>query len=671
MTETQRPSRRLPQSDDRFFAGDLVSAHAIPLSGRLPVLSAMLGAMVGIVGVAFFTISELLRSYLFGSVAGIQHGAESVGGDWYGRLAAMLPAPDPSNPKVWLLALIPFAGGLLLGLWYKLTRDTSHAGTEVAIRSFHHEHARFQKGNLWKKFVASCITLGTGGAAGREGPIALMGASMGSTIASKLGLTQRERRILLVAGLAAGIGGMFRAPLAGGLMAAELLYSDAEFEPDVLIPSTIASIISYCVFCLNFGWGSLFGRVATDYQFRNPLELLPLAALAVAVAGAGWLFVRANRIAEKLLARVPRIVRPAVGAGAAGIVAIILYLVAGQFTDSGDTAATLFAVMGDGYAALKLGLGGQGLWWIFLMVAGGKILAASLTVASGGAGGYFAPSMVIGGTVGAAIGLLFYQWFPDVLLPSGQASAASVTAVFALVGMAAFWTGVAKVPVGSVIIVSELTGSYHLLLPAMWTCVIVFVLSRRFQIFRTQVASRRQSPAHVGDFAVDVLREMKVAELLPELVGHETVEEGTSLQQILAMKSSRQAYYPVVSRDGHFKGIFSLNDVRAVLDSSEVWQLLVAADIARQKVRTVKPSKSLADVAAMFAETDYDELPVVAEEDESRLLGMISRRQLNNAYIKRVMHYDSAARSENAPIGSSVRAPKVLPPTPPEQKARP
>jgi chloride channel protein, CIC family len=233
-----------------------------------------------------------------------------------------------------------------------------------------------------------------------------------------------------------------------------------------------------------------------------------------------------------------------------------------------------------------------------------------------------------------------------------------VIAVFGLVGMASFWAGVSKAPISAVLIVSELTGSYHLLLPAMWTCAIVFLLSRKFRLFEPQVASRKESPAHLGDFAVDVLKEMRVADILDDLKGFETVDEGTSLQHILSMKSSRQAYFPVVTRSGQFAGIFSLNDVRAVLDETEVWQLLVAADIARKKMLTVHPHETLAEVANTFAEADYDELPVVADDDERHLVGMISRRQLNNAYLKRVMHYDQAAKAEKSrPVPSGINRP--------------
>lgn len=644
---------------DKFDTGELVGAQPIQPLGKLPLFGALVGLFVGIVGVAFFAATQWIQDLLFGSLGNLRPATGDRARGWYDNLLELLPHSDPGQPQVWMLAVVPAAGGLLLGLWYLVTRDRTGSGLEFAIRTFHQERGRFPAWTALKKFIASCITLGSGGSAGREGPIALIGAAVGSALATRFNLTVRQRRVLLVAGIAAGIGGMFRAPLAGGLMAAEILYSDSEFEPDVLVPAMLASIVSYCVFCLNFGWGSLFGQAAAHYQFRNPLELLPLTALALALAAAGLLFTAASRWLGRKLAPVPFVVRPAIGAGIAGMLALGLYGLSSVFAAEGTPRPELTAVMGDGYHLLQMALQGSGLWWVFLLVAVGKIITTALTLGSGGAGGDFAPSVVIGGCVGAAVGILCYQVLPPGFLPSAAGSGpqhlAIVTAVFALVGMAGFWAAVAKVPISSVIIVSELTGSYHLLLPAMWTCAISYLLARRYRLIESQVPSRRDSPAHLGDFAADVLKEMRVADILPDLVQFETVRESTPLQQIMEMHASRQAYYPVLTADGRFAGIFSMNDLRAVLSQSDVWQLLVAADVAHRRVVTVRPSDTLAEVSARFADSSYDELPVVADDDAGKLVAIISRRQLNNAYLKRTMLYEQAARTEHSRVGGSGR----------------
>lgn len=664
MTEPAK-TRKSPTHGDKFDAGDLVTHATLRPDRRLAVYAALIGLMVGGVGVAFFSLSKLIAEALFVSLGNMAEETDHSSG-WLAEVSSLLPGADASNPRIWLLVVIPIVFGLLIGLFLNKFRDNNRIGTDAAIDTFHNHRGRFQKGTLFRKFVVSVLTIGGGGSAGREGPIALMGSSIGSWLASRLGLTLRERRILLSAGIAAGVGGMFRAPLAGALMAGEILYSDSEFEPDVLVPAMIASVTSYCVFSLNFGWGSLFGTVASGYQFSNPFELIPLTALALTLVAVGWIYVRTSFRLTALFQKIPILWRPMLGMGLAGAVSIGIYKLSGQISETGTPNSLLFATMGDGYSALQVVLQGGGIWWVLLLLAGGKILTNSLTYASGAEAGKFAPSMVIGGCTGAAIGLLFHQVLPLDFLPHDVAGTeaeqlVTITAVFALVGMAGFWAGIAKVPVSTIIIVSEITGSYHLLLPALWTTAITFMLSRRFQLFQSQVPNPRSSPAHLGDFAVDVLKEIKVADILPDLQTYETVEESTSLETILAMHSSRQAYYPIVDRDGKFNGIFSLNDIRAVLDETEVWQLLVAADIAHHNVLTVHPSETLGDVASNFAETSYDELPVVSDDDESQLLGMISRRQLNNAYIRRTMHYDQAAKAEKTKIKRSGRIKKVDP----------
>lgn len=609
---------------------------------KVPLLAGLVGVLVGIVGVVLFALTHLGYRYFFGSVGNIEQpepGGSAVlekSHSWLAELESMLPTSGSEGPELWVYVIVPILGGILIALWTKLARDNGEGGTEGAIDSYHQKRGKFAPGMWWKKLVASCITLGTGGSGGREGPISAIGAAIGSNVAERFRLTVRERRILLAAGIAAGVGGMFRAPLAGGLLAAEILYSDSEFEPEVLIPAMLSSVASYCVFCLNFGWGSLLSGVAGDYTFANPVELAAYAALAVVLVLGGLMYVRILRAIKALFRKVPATIRPAVGAGLAGVVTLVILLMVNE------NAGILHSLMGDGYGGLQSALDGTGVWYVFLILAVGKMLTSALTIQSGGAAGLFAPSMVIGGAIGAMSGTLFAMLVPDswnIHVPVG---------VYALVGMAGYYAATAKAPVSTVIMVSELTGSYHLLLPSMWVCTLAFILSRKYRMYETQVSTRKESPAHRGDFATNVLDEVKVVDILPELTEVETVREDTPLSEILSMKTSRQAYYPVLSRAGKFVGIFSLNDLRSVLDEQEVWEFLVAADIAHGEVVTVRPSETLSRVAQKFAETQFEELPVVDDTDEKRLLGMISRRQLNSAYIRRMMSYDQARKLDSA-----------------------
>lgn len=660
MDRTTRTSQRLvaitTASGKNVRPDEMVAAQAVKPLGMMPLIASLVGLIVGVLGVMLFSASKSLALLLMNSFGGVSdmHGVnaeEGIGG-WLGALMHVIPGSS-GDLQLWVLIVLPAIGGLLIGLYRKKYNDHEGAGPDLVVHAFHHQRGHLRKRLIPSRLAGSVITLGSGGSGGREGPIALIGAAIGSWVAEKFHLTVRERRILLAAGIAAGVGGMFRAPLAGGLMAAEIFYSDSEFEPDVMVPSMLASVTSYCVFCLCFGWDPLFAVVARDYQFDNPGQLIPLFFLSIAVVGMGFVYVGLRYVVEKLFKPIPMPWRPMIGAGSAGVITVGLLMLLGGHVE-------LQGLMGDGYGVLQLLLAGKGawltdgLWWLLIVLAIGKLITSLLTSSTGGVAGMFGPAMVVGGCVGGLMGLVMLTIMPAGLMPSVAVSEpqqiAQTVGIFSLVGMAGFYAAVARAPISTVIIVSELTGSYHLLLPSLWVVTICFIAGWRLRMYKSQVGNRKHSPAHRGDLHVNVLRDIKVKEILPELQNFETVHVGTPLRAILAMQTTRQSYFPVVTRDGVFCGIFSLNDLRSVLDQQDVWELLVAADIARMDVVTVHPSETLAEVAAKFAELPLEELPVVADDDEGALLGIISRRQLNNAYIKRMMVYDQAERTERTRI---------------------
>lgn len=636
----------VPATGEKFDPGDVVGRSTAASMGKLPLIAALLGAAVGTLAWALYSsTSWMLRTFL-GDGDGSRDGVWGMSAGHGGEAAARNSwfATDQTS-NWWLALVVPVAGGLLLGLWHWVIRDRHGAGVDPVIDAFHNRQGKLPGRLAVTKLVSTTITVGTGGSGGREGPIALIGASAGSWLAERFNLTVRERRILLAAGLGAGVGGMFRSPLAGGLLAAEMMYSDSEFEADVLVPSIIASVVSYCVFGLFLGFEPIFGQVVAGYVFENPLELIPLTALAAAMVVGGFLFVTIYRRIAKWFAPVPSIVRPALGALLTGGLAVGAWVALGYRGEG-------FALLGDGYELLvglfsaKAGMV-EGAWLLFLAIAIGKMMSSACTLGSGGATGSFAPSMMIGACLGASTGLILHNvipahwgWMPN--LNPGETAAA-----FAMVGMAGFYSGVAKAPIATIIMVSELTGSYHLLLPTLWVGALTFLGSRFYRLHKPQVSTRLQSPAHRGDFAVNVLEAIRIRDVLGEIGTFESVDRGMPLRSILGMTASRQSYYPVVDKAGDFVGIFSLNDVRAVLDQQEVWELLVAADIARTEVLTLNPDETLADVSRKFASTSLEELPVV---EGRRLVGLISRRQLNNAYIRRMMDFEGARRTEQTRV---------------------
>jgi CIC family chloride channel protein len=517
-----------------------------------------------------------------------------------------------------MLFFLPAMGGIISGwLVYTFAPEAEGHGTDAAIDAYHNKGGFIRARIPFVKTIASAITITSGGSGGREGPIAQIGAGFGSYLATRLKLSDRERRIMLAAGMGAGIGSIFRAPLAGALFAAEVLYRDPEFESEVIIPAGISSVVAYCVFCLVFGWGSLFE--SQDFVFQNPLELGPYIVLAFILVGAGILYVKAfygvHRIFKKM--QLPNHIKPAIGGLCTGIIGFFI-------------PATL--AFGYGYAQMAIDnvppvLLGSSTFFL-LALAFGKILTTSFSIGSGGSGGVFGPSVVIGGALGGAVGRIFHGLIPEIV---------TEPSAFVIVGMAGFFAAVSNTPISTIIFVSEMTNSYHLLLPSLLVCSLAFLLSRKWTIYVRQVPSKIDSNAHRGDFFVDVLGTIRVKELMPQVRRVEMVSEHMPLTEFRKMFSSTdQHYFPVVNTEKKLTGIFSINDVRGVIFDPGIGDLVVMKDIANSDIIVTTPSEDLTEVLKKFTIRNLHRLPVVKDEDNTILLGMLDRREVIQYYNQRV-----------------------------------
>jgi chloride channel protein, CIC family len=522
--------------------------------------------------------------------------------------------PPSGTPfRRWMLIFLPAIGGIISGwLVYTFAPEAEGHGTDAAIDAYHNRKG-FIRGRIpIVKTVASAVTLTSGGSGGREGPIAQIGAGFGSFFATRLGLSDRDRRIMLAAGMGAGVGGIFRAPLAGALFAAEVLYKEPEFESEVIIPAGISSVVAYCVFCLVFGWGSLFQ--AHDFVFRNPLELGPYVVLAFVLAGGGALYVRSFYGVQRFFStkvHVPNYLKPALGGLCTGMIGFFLP-----------------QTLAFGYGFAQMALENQVSTLFLLGLALGKILTTSFSIGSGGSGGVFGPSVVIGGAFGGAVGRVFHAVMPGVVTHPGA---------FVIVGMAGFFTAVSNTPISTIIFVSEMTNSYQLLLPSLLVCSLAFLLSRRWNIYRKQVSSRVESNAHLGDFFVDVLGTIRVEELMSQVRKVELVPEDMSFNDFRRVFSStRQHYFPVVDKDKKLTGIFSINDIRSVLFTQEIGDLVRMKDVATPVIISTTPSEDLNEVLKKFTIRNIQRIPVVREDDPRVLVGMLDRREVIQHYNQRV-----------------------------------
>jgi CIC family chloride channel protein len=236
---------------------------------------------------------------------------------------------------------------------------------------------------------------------------------------------------------------------------------------------------------------------------------------------------------------------------------------------------------------------------------------------------------------GAIVGQTAAHVFPDLGIDPS---------CYALVGMGGFFAGVAKTPIAAIIIVCEMTGSYGLLAPLMLVSVLHLLLSQRRTIYETQVPGQVDSPAHAGDFVVDVLARMKVEDVLEGARRPQLVSENTTLRRALDLVASASGYYfPVVDKDERLVGIFSLSDVRRIFQQMEVADVVIVRDFMVESVVTARPNDSLNDALQRLNEYGLHEIPVVDAEDPRHVVAMLTRNILGAAYHKRLHALKRAA----------------------------
>jgi CIC family chloride channel protein len=373
---------------------------------------------------------------------------------------------------LWLIPLVTTLGGLISGfLVYSLSPEAEGHGTDTAVKAFHQASGFIRARVPFVKMVASALTIGSGGSAGQEGPTALITSGVGSVYATLGQRTAEDRRLLVLIGMAAGLSAIFRSPIGTALFAIEVLYSDMEFDAGALLYTVIGSVVAYAVNGLIVGWQPLF-HVPADLAAPAFIDYLWYAALGVAAGIVATLLPVAFygiRDAFRGL-RVPPHVKPALGGLGIGLLALVLP-----------------QVLGGGYGWIQQTIDGRLTGMILLALVFAKIIALALTVSSGGSGGVFAPSLFVGAMLGGLAAHLFHQ------PPAG----------FVIVGMAAVFAGAARVPLATMLMVTEMTGGYQLLgvaaLSVMMSYLIQTGISESFKyrtLYEAQVRGRADSPAH-------------------------------------------------------------------------------------------------------------------------------------------------------------------------------
>jgi len=373
---------------------------------------------------------------------------------------------------LWLIPVSTTLGGLISGLLvYGLAPEAEGHGTDTVVKALHWTGGNLRARVAPVKLLASAITIGSGGSAGREGPTALIAAGFGSIYANLLKRSERERRLLVLMGMAAGLSAIFRSPIGTAIFAVEVLYGGMEFEAEGLIYCMLSAIVAYGITGSFEGWQPLF-RVPAQIKPAGLSDYGWYVAVGVASGVVATIlpevFYRLRDAFHAL--RIPAWMKPAVGGLVVGLIAL-----------------KLPEILGGGYSWIQQAIDGGLALHLLLILMVAKIVAMSFTVSSGGSGGVFAPSLYVGAMLGGVFAAASHH------APAG----------LVIVGMAAVFSGAARVPVATLLMVAEMTGGYVLLVPAGLAVMLSFVIQTKLSsflryrsLYEAQVAARADSPAH-------------------------------------------------------------------------------------------------------------------------------------------------------------------------------
>ncbi len=498
-----------------------------------------------------------------------------------------------------LIILVPAAGGLAVGLLVRfLAPEAKGHGVPEVMESVTRKHGLIRPRIVLVKALASAICIGTGGSVGREGPIVHVGSALGSTIGQLLKIRGDYLKIVVACGAAGGIAATFNTPLSGVLFAFELLL--LEFKTRSFVPLVISSVFATIISRLYLGHNPAF--IVPPYSFVSPVELFFYLGLGVIAALVAIAQIKILYKAEDLFDRIPLPgwIKPAVGGALIGFLAL-------QFPQ----------IMGTGYHTVDAALSGNLLPGLLITLALVKIMALSITIGSGGSGGVFAPTLFIGSMVGGAYGHLIHGLFPDHTASHGA---------YALVGMAAVFSGATRGTLTAIIMLFEMTLDYQIILPLMFACVIADLISWKLlpQTIYTMKLTRRGTyvPA---DMQVNILDIKTAADVMARDVV--TVAPGISVEQYeSSVRLTGHHGFPVLNSRGKLVGIITDYDITCCKGRGETG--VRVKELMRKDVVTAFPQDSLQSVFKSMLSHNISHVPVVDVKDQRKVLGFISKRDI-------------------------------------------
>ena len=581
--------------DDQFSSKSsaLQSSFRSLLSDEHTIMVVM-GILVGVAGgygaVGFRYLINFIQSIAYGSSAELLDVVQSI--PWHMRIA------------------IPAVGGLIVGpIVYFFAREAKGHGVPEVMYAVALKQGIIRKRIVFIKALVSAVCIGTGGSVGREGPIVQIGSAVGSTLGQLFNVSANRMRTLVGCGAAAGIAATFNAPIAGSIFAIEIILGEfeiASFSP-IIISAVSATAIS------RHYLGDVPAFILPEYVLHSPLEF-PLYAIlgvfcALVAVGFTLFLYRAEDAWDAV--KFPEYLKAVLGGLMMGTMGLIFP-----------------QILGVGYGAIDLALMVKLSWWFMALLVLLKILATSITIGSGGSGGIFAPSLFMGAMAGGAFGAVAQYFFPSVAASAGA---------YAVVGMGAVVAATTHGPLQAILIIYEMTGNYKIILPLMITCIISCLVARQlcgesiytFKLIRRGINIR-------GGKEVNILSAMPVKNVMYHTV--EMVPERLPLRDFAErLPKSRSNNFVVVNDNEEITGVLTFLDYYDNLFHGKLNDRMVVKDIMTSDVVTVTIEDNLATALEKITAKDFSILPVVAPDDPLKMLGILTRRDILEAYDQAVI----------------------------------
>ncbi|MUN28946.1 chloride channel protein [Sulfuracidifex metallicus] len=569
-----------------------IGLKELPYYEKWIIAGFLIGVISGITITLFYFTTELFSILILRTISGIE--PPKAFGD-----VASLSLPLPRG-YIYLLPLSVGLGGLMVGIILYFIPEIKGSGTDYSISAYHNS-----KEIKWYiapiKLVASSLTLGSGGSAGDEGPSAVISASIGNSLTRRLGLPLEDSRRAIAIGIGTGIGIVFKSPIAGALLSAEILYR-RDLEPDVIFPSLISASTGYVIYGYFTGYEPLLGFYNLPF---DPLRL-PIYAIMGVISGILSIFyVKSFRWVKETFSKVPLWISPTIGGIIMGGIGILFPEVIGKGYGWIDLAEFQDLTKFSSSSPLPFIL-------ILLFLPFAKIIATDLTVGSGGSGGIFAPGLVIGAFAGLDLGLIFNKITPTVV---------PYVAPVVVIGMVSFLAGSVKVPLSAIILVTEITDSIQLLPGTMIAVAISYIVSGRYSLIEGLPESRKESPVHSAEFEVPLLEKIRVRECH---LDETSVREDDQIERVLRItKEKGLRSVPVTDDNNNFVGVIYTRNLKRGRK---------VRDFVIKGVPVISPDSSLEHAWEVMVASRSTSVPVV---DGGKLMGTLTFTSMLDRYKER------------------------------------